>query len=125
MNIENVGLEKARTRLWSRLMLLSVRYSKTDETTGAMRIEHGLSQQKLADSVGLTRVLVNRQLSSWREQGLVETGRGFVLLRDPEALERFVWADSDPVAHRTGAHLIESEAAEASRRRAEADESGE
>ncbi|MAG29792.1 MAG: hypothetical protein CL908_02725 [Deltaproteobacteria bacterium] len=92
-NLENVGLMRAKTRLWSRLMQLAQRYGSPDKANGSMRIDHGLSQQNLANSVGLTRVLVNRQLSGWREMGMVETGRGFVVIPDPDGLESHVWSE--------------------------------
>jgi CRP/FNR family transcriptional regulator len=90
-NIETVGLHSAETRIWCRLMDLSYRYPGFDGASRAIRIAHGFSQQALADSVGLTRVMVNRQLSEWRERGLIETGRGVIVIPDPEAFEAFVW----------------------------------
>lgn len=102
-NLEKVGLLDSQTRLWTRLMDLAARYSSdTPSQTGALRIDHGLSQQSLAESVGLTRVIVNRVLNRWREAGLVELGRGFVVIRDVDALEKAV-AERDPAAD----HLAE------------------
>lgn len=89
-NVEKIALLDAQTRLWARLIDLGRRYAPNDFGGGPLRIEHGLSQQSLADSIGVTRVMVNRQLSSWREAGLIEDGRGFIVIRNPEALERFV-----------------------------------
>jgi CRP/FNR family cyclic AMP-dependent transcriptional regulator len=78
------------TRLLHRLQALANQYGEIDAKTGAVRIEHGLSQQSLGDSVGLTRVSINRQLSAWREQGLIEDGRGWITLLDPEKLDELV-----------------------------------
>lgn len=90
-NIETIGLHGAETRIWCRLMELSYRYPGFDGASRAVRIAHGLSQQSLADSVGLTRVMVNRQLGEWRDRGLIETGRGVIVIPDPAAFEAFVW----------------------------------
>lgn len=93
--LENLTFHGAETRIWTRLMFLSEQYGEVDPVSGALHIKHRLSQQSLADSVGLTRVMVNRQLSEWRQQGLIEDGRGFVLVLDPKKLESFVWRRSD------------------------------
>jgi len=95
-SIENLGLKNSEERIWSRLLHLSNRYGEFDEEKKSIRIVHGLSQQDLADSVGLTRVMVNRQLSVWRKAGLTEDGRGFVVILDPPALESHVWNRSKP-----------------------------
>ncbi len=92
--IENLAFHNAETRIWTRLMYLSQQYSTPDMKNGAIRIDHGLSQQNLADSVGLTRVMVNRQLGLWRDAELIEDGRGFVVVFDTEKLEKFVWRGS-------------------------------
>ncbi len=74
-------------RLYRRLRALATRYGR-EEADGAIRIEHGLSQQELADSIGITRVSVNKQLVEWRTLGLIDHGRGFAVIRDMEALRR-------------------------------------
>ena len=93
--LENLAFHSAETRIWTRLMYLSEQYGEVDTKSGALEIKHRLSQQSLADSVGLTRVMVNRQLSAWREQGWIKDGRGFVLVPDPKAFESFVWRTAD------------------------------
>ena len=55
-----------------------------------MRIEHQLSQQELGERVGLTRVSINRMLSAWRDRGLIEDGRGYIVVRDMARLEEAV-----------------------------------
>jgi hypothetical protein len=39
--------------------------------------------------------MVNRQLKTWREEGLTEDGRGFIVIRELDALERFVWRETN------------------------------
>jgi len=93
VNIETVSLNDAKRRLWIRLIALGYRYGTTDPKTGRLRIKHGFSHQNLADSIGLTRVMVSRQLGIWRKEGLIENGRGVVEILNPDALESYVWQD--------------------------------
>lgn len=94
-NLGSVGMNDAKARLWVRLMALSRRHSRVDSESGRLRIEHRLSQQNLADSIGTTRVMVNRQLSMWQDQALIEYGRGYIEIPDPDALEAHVWSDAE------------------------------
>lgn len=71
-------------RLAHRIRLLATEYGKT--TADGVRIEHGLSQQELADSVGASRERVNKQLRSWEQSGLLTIGRGLLLVPDLENL---------------------------------------
>lgn len=86
-----LALGDTAKRVWGRLMHLANQYGRNQTSDNALRIEHGLSQQSLADSVGLTRVMVNRQLRSWSDLGLLEIGRGFVVIPNREALSDHVW----------------------------------
>jgi len=52
---------------------------------GAMLVAR-ISQQQLADAVGTAREVVVRTLRELRDEGIVETGRGGVRIRDPERL---------------------------------------
>jgi CRP/FNR family transcriptional regulator, cyclic AMP receptor protein len=45
-----------------------------------------ISQQELAEGVGTAREVVVRVLRELREEGAVETGRGGIVIRDPERL---------------------------------------
>lgn len=56
----------------------------------AVRIQHGLSQQELADSIGASREALNKVISEWKRAGLLEWGRGFVVIRDPATLARLL-----------------------------------
>jgi CRP-like cAMP-binding protein len=84
------GLLDSQGRLWSSLISLSKRYGRPIDRKGGLRIDHGLSQEDLAATIGMTRVVVNRALRSWRELGLVETGRGYVTILKPDRLEQLV-----------------------------------
>lgn len=88
--VEDAVFLAVPTRLLHRLQNLAEHYGETDPETGALRIEHGLSQQSLGDSVGLTRVSINRQLGAWRQRGLIEDGRGWVTILDLQKLQDLV-----------------------------------
>jgi CRP-like cAMP-binding protein len=92
-NLETLGLHGAQTRIWCRLMDLSYRYGTPNPDSEAIRIKHGLSQQDLAETVGLTRVMMNRQLNEWRELGFIDYKRGVIEIHDPAKFEAFVWRE--------------------------------
>lgn len=89
--VENAVFLDAETRFLRRIRALAAQYGRP-ESDGGLRIQHGFSQQELGDSVGLTRVSINRHLAHWRERGLVRTGRGFIVIDDMQALEDAVRA---------------------------------
>lgn len=72
-------------RIAKRLISLSEEYGKHPIVGGPVEVR--LPQQDLADLVGTTRESVNKQLRAWEEAGIVELGRGRVILKQPEALE--------------------------------------
>ena len=80
----------SQARIWSHLLRLVDRYGSVERDNGSIRIEHRLSQEDLAHSVGLTRVMVNRQLAAWRDLGLIEYGRGFIVIHDKQTLDAHV-----------------------------------
>jgi len=77
-------------RLYRRLVELS--QSRGRNVKDGLLIEHGLYQSELAAGIGASREAVNRQLATWRDQGLVEPGRRFVLVKDPRGLSMSVSA---------------------------------
>lgn len=85
--VEDAVLLDSGTRLLHRLKTLSEQYGATADDGTSLRIEHKLSQQEIGESVGMTRVSVNRILSRWSGHGLIEYGRGYVVVRDLAALE--------------------------------------
>lgn len=50
-------------------------------------VEIAASQIEMAHTLGVSREIVSRQLLAWRDAGLVELGRGRILLRDAAALK--------------------------------------
>jgi CRP/FNR family transcriptional regulator, cyclic AMP receptor protein len=72
------------SRFYQRLLYLSRFDAHRDGI--AVRIQHGLSQQELADSIGASREALNKVISDWKRAGLVEWGRGYVVVNDPALL---------------------------------------
>ena len=57
--------------------------------TNNLRVERAIlrmTQQQLAEAVGVSRVTVSRVLSQWSRQGLVATGYGTLTLLDHDRL---------------------------------------
>jgi len=75
-------------RIAKRLIELSERYGKHPIVGGPVEVR--LPQQDLADLVGTSRESVNKQLRAWENQGIVEIGRGRVVLKRLEALEAVI-----------------------------------
>ncbi len=46
-----------------------------------------ISQAELAQTLGVSREIVSRQLSLWRDAGFVALGRGWIELRDRDAID--------------------------------------
>lgn len=72
------------SRLYRRLLDLG-RYDSRREGNG-VRIQHGLSQRELADSIGASREALNKVLGEWKRAGLVDGGRGYIVVLDASAL---------------------------------------
>ena len=75
-------------RMAKRLISLSEQYGKHPIVGGPVEVR--LPQQDLADLVGTSRESVNKQLRAWEEEGIVQIGRGRVILKRPEALEAVI-----------------------------------
>ena len=64
------------------------------------KVEHGIeidfpiSRQDIAEMTGTTLHTVSRTLSAWEQQGLIESGRQRIVLRDPHRL--FELAEETP-----------------------------
>ncbi len=76
------------SRLYRRLLALAKLYGT--ETDKGLLIAHKMPQKDLAGSIGASRESVNKQLRTWCNLGLIETGAGYALIKDPRALEREV-----------------------------------
>jgi CRP/FNR family transcriptional regulator, cyclic AMP receptor protein len=81
------------TKLAKRLLLLAERYGYADRQ--GIRIGLQLSQDDLGNMVGATREAINKQLALWRSQGIVQTARKSVIIRDRNALGRISRGDAE------------------------------
>lgn len=71
-------------RFYQRLHYLA-RFDSRPEGNG-VRIQHGLSQHELADSIGASREALNKVIGDWKRDGLLEWSRGYVVIKDPARL---------------------------------------
>ncbi|MCX7631127.1 MAG: Crp/Fnr family transcriptional regulator [Geminicoccaceae bacterium] len=84
--VEDANLRAMGPRVARALLRLAADHGRP--VREGIRIELDLSQRELAAYCGLARENVNRQLSSWREAGLLRTDGRRLVLVDRPALER-------------------------------------
>ena len=72
-------------RLAKKLLALGRAYGK--EEAEGVRIQLKLSQSELADLVATTRESVNKQIKTWRDEGVLSMESGRIILHRTEALE--------------------------------------
>jgi len=89
----NVGRRDARSRLAHLLCEMALRHQRQGHAP-ATKYELPMTQEQLADALGLTAVHVNRTLIGLRDDGLVVISRGSVEILDWKAL--VVTAEFDP-----------------------------
>jgi CRP-like cAMP-binding protein len=87
--VEDAILEALPARLLHRLQALAATCGRPGSSHGSIHIAHALSQQELGDTIGASRVSVNKQLNAWRAQGLLDFGRGFIVVHDMARFEAF------------------------------------
>jgi len=85
--VEDAVLQPLPVRLLHRVKTLARIYGHAEVGGSGLRIEHGLSQQELGDSIGASRVSVSKQLNAWRDQKLLALGRGVIVVHDMARLE--------------------------------------
>jgi CRP-like cAMP-binding protein len=73
-------------RLAKKLLALADNYG--NETPGGTYIDLKLSQGELGEMVGTSRESINKQLRAWRAEGIVRSEKGYITLRDLDALEK-------------------------------------
>lgn len=94
-----LGRKSAGARVSAFLIEMSSRYASScdyAERSGPIRFELPLSRQDIADLLGLTIETVSRQITSLRDEGIIETpNRRTITILDPDQLE----AHAAAVAH--------------------------
>jgi CRP-like cAMP-binding protein len=81
-------LELATERVERRVAHTVLRLARQagQKVEGGILIDLPLTRQDLAEMTGTTLYTVSRIVSRWEEQGLVEAGRGSLLIRTPHSL---------------------------------------
>lgn len=82
--MEDSALLSVPARLAKRVLSLA-RQAGGDPVSGA---KVSISQEELAQFLGLSRQVVNQHLQAWKQAGWVTSGRGSITLADVRALER-------------------------------------
>lgn len=84
--IEDAAFLTFPVRLAKRLLVLAEHYRRPHEHD----VTVPLSQHDLGSMVGASRETINKQLALWRSGGIVDTGRGSIVIRNCEALRALV-----------------------------------
>ncbi len=86
--LEELALFELPARLARLLLKLADDYGRPTE--GGVRIDLKLSQRDLANQVASSRETVNKQLRIWREDGVVGTDSGYIVVRRIDELKKLV-----------------------------------
>jgi CRP-like cAMP-binding protein len=85
--IEDAAFLAFPARLAKRLLVLAEHYRSRPHEH---EITVPLSQHDLGSMVGAGRETINKQLALWRSAGIIDTGRGAIVIRNCEALRALV-----------------------------------
>jgi CRP-like cAMP-binding protein len=85
--LEDVVFLSLPGRLAKHLLVLQDSMASRETPGGAATIR--LSQQEVADHLGISRESVNKVLSKWEQAGIVSLGRSQIILNNPDALYEF------------------------------------
>ncbi len=80
--------ELATERVHQRIARVLIRLASQSGQKAEHGIELSFSRQDLAEMSGATLYTVSRVLTDWERQGLIESGRGHVRIRQPHGLVR-------------------------------------
>ena len=90
--LEDLFFLTAPSRLAKQLILLGDAVGEGGKAEGG-DVTIRMSQQQLADQVGVSRELVNKLLAKWERAGLVGLWRGQITIKDAEALDALTGSD--------------------------------
>ena len=85
-HLTNIGARPSRARLAHLLLGLHIRVRRWYPTTDDGTVELPLTQDNIADALGLTNVHVNKMLRTLREDGLLEFKNGKLNILDAKRL---------------------------------------
>ncbi|MCK8828186.1 Crp/Fnr family transcriptional regulator [Natroniella acetigena] len=83
--VENLGLHNTETRTTNILIYLASEYGSANQE---IELELSISQQELANLIGSSRETVSRILNNFKDQGLIDTARQKVIIKDLKGLEK-------------------------------------
>jgi len=83
--VEDMMFLPLPVRLARKLLQLAASHGR--QTPGGVRIESGLSQRELGNLLGLSRESINKQLSIWQRQSILNTDGGVITLVNSAALK--------------------------------------
>lgn len=87
--IEDVIFLDAAERIAKRVIALARLFGRPGEND-EVRIDLKVSQQELANLVGITRESVNKQFREWEKSGVIAVDKGCLVLSQPKYLETLV-----------------------------------
>jgi len=87
VSLKDIALKDVYGRLASTLLKLAGEHGV--QANGRITIGLNLTHQDLANLIGTSRESVNRVISEWRKEGVVEANRGKITLLNPQKLK--IW----------------------------------
>jgi CRP/FNR family cyclic AMP-dependent transcriptional regulator len=84
--MEDSALLTVPARLAKRVLSLATAFGRAAESGTKVTI----SQEELAQFLGLSRQIVNQHLQTWRAKNWITLGRGSITLENPRALQKVV-----------------------------------
>jgi CRP-like cAMP-binding protein len=91
--VQDAALLSLPARLAKRLLYFATLYGQRAEG-GAVRITLRLSQSDIAQFMGTSRETINKQLQTWRRDGLLDIDGGRILILDRAGLQKLVESES-------------------------------
>ncbi|MDA8442443.1 MAG: Crp/Fnr family transcriptional regulator [Peptococcaceae bacterium] len=85
--LKDIALKDVYGKLASTLLKLAAQYGKSE--CGGTKIELNLTHQDLANMIGTSRESVNRVISEWRKEGILDVQRGDITILQAQKLK--VW----------------------------------
>jgi CRP-like cAMP-binding protein len=84
--VEQLSFWSLESRLAEALLRLC---EDRDKTSGAPSSVH-ITQRELGNMVGGSREHINKHLQAWQKAGLIELGKGAIVIRDPAAMAQML-----------------------------------
>jgi CRP-like cAMP-binding protein len=86
--VEELSFSHLESRMAKALLRLA--QESEHQTTPDAPIDLRITQRELGNMVGGSREHVNKQLQAWQKAGLIELGKGVIVIRNRSALAQFL-----------------------------------